>query len=169
MNNPKQRQDWIFEQLVIDGSIRFTTLFRVYLEKFGKISEITFTKDWKKARARFEEYSTKLQQVRLKEVVKAEKVMVQRNILDRMAAMEILTEIAIGKAKRVEGTVVMPSFNERTRAVEVLAKMEGWFAPAEIDLNVNKPSLNPKKLDYKTLKLIAESRVDNSPNAETSR
>jgi hypothetical protein len=65
---------------------------------------------------------------------------VKRNILSKHDALEILTEIAQGKVKKVEGTLIIPSPSDRKGAIESIAKIEGWNAPtkSETDVTINK-------------------------------
>lgn len=68
--------------------------------------------------------------------VKLEKQAVKKAILQKHEALEILTEIAIGKPKRVEGQVIMPTANERRGAIETMAKLEGWEASKKFEHSI---------------------------------
>lgn len=65
-----------------------------------------------------------------------EKQAVKKAILQKHEALEILTEIAMGKPKKVEGQVIMPTANERKGAIETIAKLEGWNAPTKTETEI---------------------------------
>jgi len=67
-----------------------------------------------------------------------EQSVAKRNILTKLEAMEILTEIAQGKAKKIDGKIIMPSFAERKGAIETLGKFDGWIAPTETKVTLDK-------------------------------
>ena len=60
--------------------------------------------------------------------------------------MEILTEIAQGKAKKIDGKIIMPSFTDRKGAIETLGKFDGWIAPTETKLTLDKTE--PIQLEF---------------------
>lgn len=80
-----------------------------------------------------------------------EKEAVKKAILQKHEALEILTEIAIGKPKKVEGQIIMPTANERRGAIETMAKLEGWEAVKKtenININIEKqPMFGDLSLD----------------------
>ena len=89
------------------------------------------------------------------QTIATEKEAVRKAILQKHEALEILTEIAVGKPKKVEGQIVMPSANERRGAIETMAKIEGWEAPKKTEntnINIETPIFgsNPllKNLNY---------------------
>jgi hypothetical protein len=138
---PKDRQDWIFQELVKDKNKTFSEMFSDYLVEFGKISEVTFNIDWKKANATHSEYRESIKNKIIDASAKEEIKAVKKAILNKHEAMEILTEIAIGKAKKVEGTIIIPTASERRGAIETMAKIEGWNAPTKsenINTNIDK-------------------------------
>jgi hypothetical protein len=137
---PKDRQDWIFQELVKDKNKTFSEMFSDYLVEFGKISEVTFNIDWKKANATHSEYRESIKNKIIDASAKEEIKVIKRNILTKHDALEILTEIAQGKVKKVEGTLIIPSPSDRKGAIESIAKIEGWNAPtkSETDVTINK-------------------------------
>lgn len=134
--NPKHRQDWIFNELMQDKNTTYLDMFTKYLQKFTNLSRQTFTLDWKKAQARAEKHHQAINDAIIKESIKLEKTIVKKAILSKHQALEILSEIAQGKAKRVEGQVVMPSPNEQTTAIKTMATLEGWEAPKKTELEI---------------------------------
>jgi hypothetical protein len=130
---PKDRQDWIFQELIKDKNKTFGEMFSDYLVTFGNFSEVTFTIDWKKANKLHLEYRDGIKNKVIEASAKEEIKAVKKAILNKHEAMEILTEIAIGKPKKVEGTIVMPTASERRGAIETMAKIEGWNAPTKAE------------------------------------
>jgi len=61
-----------------------------------------------------------------------EKEAVKSAILSRNEALEILGNIAKGNARKVNNNIMIPTDADRTRAIQQLAKMEGWEAPAKV-------------------------------------
>lgn len=61
---------------------------------------------------------------------------VKWDIMKRNEGMAILSDVARGKAKRVDGVIVMPSFAERTKAIDSLAKIDGWNSPAKVEQSI---------------------------------
>ena len=134
---PKDRQDWIFQELVKDKNKTFSEMFSNYLVEFGKISEVTFNIDWKKANATHSEYRESIKNKIIDASAKEEIKAVKRNILSKHDALEILTEIAQGKVKKVEGTLIIPSPSDRKGAIESIAKIEGWNAPTKSETELS--------------------------------
>lgn len=135
MNNPKTRQQWILDGLKINPSISFRDMFSDYYAKFSK-SEVTFSKDWNKANTELKEYQQIINNAKLEESIATEKEAVKRNILSKLDAMEILTEIAIGKPKKIAGEIIFPSAGERRGAIETMSKIEGWNAPTKQETKI---------------------------------
>lgn len=146
-NNPAYRQNWILDRLKANPIESYNDMFTNYLQNFTN-SRQTFTKDWLKANARFSTYQETINNAKLEESIKIEKEAVKRNILSKNDGLEILTEIAQGKAKKVEGEIFMPSFNERTNAIKTIASLEGWEAPKQIE-DVTKKE--PTEITFKVI------------------
>lgn len=142
MNNPKSRQEWIFDLLISEPTLSNGDCFTRYLQKFTK-SRQTFQKDWNKAQERFKEYIKAVNKAKLEESIKLEKESLKRDILSKHQAMEILTKIAKGNAARFEGKVSIPSASERTKAISELAKFDGWYEPEKHDHTTGGEKLQP--------------------------
>lgn len=128
MNNPKERQEWIYQELIKTPALSYTDCWGKYGVKWGK-KENTFTSDWNKANKRFKEYQRAVNEAKMDASIKEEVKSLKRDILQKHEAQEILTKIARGTATKVDGKVVIPSANERISAVKTLAEQEGWNAP----------------------------------------
>jgi len=56
---------------------------------------------------------------------------IKSSILSRNQCLEILSTIANGTARKINNDVLIPTDADRTRAIQTLAKFEGWEAPAK--------------------------------------
>lgn len=130
MNNPKARQQWILDELKKAPATSYVEMWARYGQKWAK-GKTTFDKDWLKANTDLNEYQQAIKKAKLEQSIETEKEAVKRNILTKLEAMEILTEIAQGKAKKIDGKIIIPSFAERKGAIETLGKFDGWIAPTE--------------------------------------
>lgn len=137
MNNPKARQQWILDELVKLPNISYVEMWARYGQKWAK-GKTTFDKDWLKANTDLNEYQDAIKKAKLEQSIEIEKEAVKRNILTKLEAMEILTEIAQGKAKKIDGKIIIPSFAERKGAIETLGKFDGWIAPTETKVTLDK-------------------------------
>ena len=145
MQNKTAYTDFILTELS-KGNVNYKDVFLVFLSKF-KLSEPTFVKYWKLANETYIKQRKTINDAKLEDSIKIEKESQKTLILDKTARMKIAEEIAIGKAKRVEGTIVMPSPSDRLRALDYLSKIEGDYAPTKQDLNVK--GITPQKVIFK--------------------
>jgi hypothetical protein len=129
MQNKKTYTDFIISELN-KGNVKYNDVCSVFLRKFA-LSRQTFDKYWKQANTIHSEQRETINNAKLEQSIATEKEAVKKAILNKHDALEILTEIAIGKPKKVEGTIVMPTASERRGAIETMAKIEGWNAPTK--------------------------------------
>jgi hypothetical protein len=129
MQNKKTYTDFIITELN-KGNVKYNDVCSVFLPKFA-LSRQTFDKYWKQANKMYSEQRETINKEILSTSIAVEKEAVKRAILNKYEAMEILSEIAIGKPKKVEGTIIIPTGAERRGAIETLAKIEGWNSPTE--------------------------------------
>ena len=76
------------------------------------------------------------------EVLIAEaKESLKKAILTREESLEILSNIAKGVARKLQDEVLIPSDGDRTRAIQQLAKMQGWDEAQRIEntITINNP------------------------------
>ena len=140
--------DFIISELN-NGNVEAEKVCAVFCSKFQK-SERTFYNYWDLANKSHKEQRDLINNAKTEQTIATEKEAVKKAILQKHEALEILTEIAIGKAKKVEGTIVMPTANERRGAIETMAKLEGWEAPKKIEnfnVELNPPTIIFKKPD----------------------
>jgi hypothetical protein len=137
MQNKTAYTDFILTELN-KGNVNYKDVFLVFLSKF-KLSEPTFVKYWKIANETYLEQRKTINDAKLEDSIKTEKEAVKSLVLDKVERMRIAEEIAIGKAKRIEGTIVMPSPSDRLRALDYLSKIEGDYAPNKLDISTENP------------------------------
>ncbi|MDR2586370.1 MAG: hypothetical protein LBC84_09200 [Prevotellaceae bacterium] len=78
----------------------------------------------------------KQEQAKEKVLVEEAKESIKRAILTRYESLETLSTIAKGTARKIGEDVIIPSDGDRIRAIQQLAKMEGWEAPIKTDNTV---------------------------------
>ncbi|MBS9780143.1 MAG: hypothetical protein KGV51_05890 [Moraxellaceae bacterium] len=141
MNNPKTRQQWIYDLLAKQPTLSYAPVFANYKKKWAK-SKTTFDKDWKKAQERFKDFQQKINDEKLKQQIKLEKQAVKRDILDKFEAMELLTQIARGVVTEIEDKTTIPTTADRMKAISELAKFEGWYEP-QTAISINGEDTRP--------------------------
>lgn len=127
--------DFILNELN-KGNVQYKDVYLAFLSNF-KCTEPTFVKYWKIANETYKEQRKAINEAKTEESIRLEKEAVKRDILSKHDAMEILTEIAKGKPKKIEGQIVMPTFADRRNAIDSLAKLEGWNAPTKQETDIN--------------------------------
>ena len=126
----------------IDGELKSGIVKReTVLAKFVKkwqVSPRTFDRAWKIAQERHTEYLNKLNKEKEALTTEAEKEAVKSAVLTKSQRMEIASNIALGKARKIGGEIIIPSDGDRLRALDYLAKVEGDYAPtkSQVDLNL---------------------------------
>ena len=85
----------------------------------------SFDRYWKEANERHLEAQNKLQKEKDSIYIDAEKEALKRNILQKHEALEILSKIAKGTAKKVNEQIIIPTSAEQRGAIETMAKIEG--------------------------------------------
>jgi hypothetical protein len=150
MQNKTAYTDFILTELN-KGNVKYNDVCSVFCSKF-RLSERSFDKYWKLANVTYSEQRTAIDKERLSTTIEIEKEAVKTLILDKVARMKIAEEIAIGKAKRVEGQIVMPSFTERMRALDYLSKIEGDYAPERKEIKSENVDIDLSKLNKDELR-----------------
>ena len=144
------------------------------LARFGKIwqglpnSTRTIDRFIQKAREYNKERQQKQEKVRDEVLIKQTKDAVKTVILSRDNALEILSSIATGKAKKlptkseiIDGKevttnfdIVRPSERDRIAAIGKLADMQGWDAPKKTEFSNTTPTYNILVTGEKTQKTL---------------
>src|SRR5690606_6462128 len=68
--------------------------------------------------------------------IQKQKDAVNKAILTKLERMEIASKIANGVARKIDGNLIVPTDNDRLKALEYLSKIEGDFAPVKQDLSI---------------------------------
>lgn len=154
MNNPKTRQAWILDELKKSPTIGFTDVLTGYLLKFTK-SKVTFSKDWKQATSKFEEYQKKVNQVKedisIKQDVKAFKEGLKTKNERLLTLQKLVDDCFIdlaegktdgeyykgGKPVAYRRKMTNTEYNQTRRTLKDLqaeiSKIEGDYAPAKTE------------------------------------
>ncbi len=123
MNNPKSRQQWVYDLLISEPTLSYGDCFTKYSLNFTKTKR-TFAKDWKQAQARLKEYQKTINEEKLSECIEQEKKAVKRKILDKLGLMEFLSSVITDEGEKT---------NERIKAVGELCKMRGYYEPEKVE------------------------------------
>jgi hypothetical protein len=75
-------------------------------------------------------------------ILETEKERLKSAILTKFERMEIASNIAKGKARKVNDQIIIPTDGDRIRALDYLAKIEGDYAPNKTDINVSSTEIN---------------------------
>ena len=136
MTKTEIRQKWLFNELrkyPMNGYRGFLTM---YIATFGK-SERTFVRDWKEAQKKLKAWNSKVMDTLIaKEVAKGVEEE-KTYLLTRLEVLQYLSDIARGEPYDTDEGKVYPTFRDQLRAIEQLAKMEGWYAPEKQEVNTN--------------------------------
>jgi hypothetical protein len=146
-NNKQAYIDFILNELN-KGNVKYNDVSSLFCSKF-QITERTFNKYWLLSNEVHLEQRQAINAEKLNTTIQTEKESTRRLVLDKIGRMLIAEEIAMGKAKKVEGQIIMPSFSERIRALDYLSKIEGDFAPQQIEHDVKEISIQINRYDSK--------------------
>lgn len=87
------------------------------------------------------------EKVRNEVLVEETKNSLKSSILSRNDKLEVLSNIAQGKGRKVGEELLIPSDGDRIRAIGELNKMQGDYAPEKRDLRVeSKPQPTPEEI-----------------------
>lgn len=116
------------------------------LSKVGKkwqISTRTFDRYYKEAYSTYSARQQAIQKQLERESIEMAKERLKKAILTKEERMEIASDIAKGKAWKVENEVIAPSAGDRIKAMEYLSKIEGDFAAVKQDVTSKGESIAP--------------------------
>ena len=127
-NTPKNRQQWMLEELKKSPLLSYGVIWGKYGATWGK-GQTTFDKDWKQAQKGLKDWQKTINEEVAKQVISAEVEERKKDLFAKMDALKILADIAKGKGREIDGEKFFPSYRERISAITQLSKMEGWEAP----------------------------------------
>ena len=122
-----------------DLNIKLKELFEsgttTYLECQGvirssyQLGNDRYAKQYKEAHKEWSDLKKSTQ----KEVIVANDIdRLEKAILSKNEALQILTEIAKGTKTEVDGNIIVPSPKDRCGAIAEMSRIEGWNAPSKI-------------------------------------
>jgi hypothetical protein len=99
----------------------------VVMANFGKkwqLGNRTFDRYWEVANEAHREQFEAINSAKLEQRIESEKEAVKRDIISKHDALEVLSKIVMGD---------LNANNDKRQSIETMAKIEGWFAPKEIE------------------------------------
>jgi hypothetical protein len=141
MQENKQAYIYFILDELNKGNVKYNDICLLFCTKFD-VTKQTFNKFWKQANEAYKEQREAINEAKFSDSVETEKEALKTLILDKVARMKIAEEIAMGKAKRVEGQIVMPSFADRMKALDYLSKIEGDYTAIKQEVNITTPTIN---------------------------
>lgn len=162
--NPKQRQNWIYDELVKAPALSYGEMFTSYLQRFTNLSRQTFTKDWNKATGRLQDYQKEVNSAKVKasinEEVKAVKIGLKTKI-DRLLILQRLVDecleqlatkqcndtiIVDGNIKNIKRLMNQRELNDTRKTLQSLqseiSKIEGDYATIKTDITTKGEKVN---------------------------
>ena len=107
-----------------------------------QLSQRTFARYWKDANEAYKEVLNKRQKELADISTEVEKERLKMAILTKHERMKIASNIAQGKARKVNDQIIIPTDGDRIRALDYLAKIEGDYAPNKTDIKVSSTEIN---------------------------
>ena len=126
MNNKKIYIDFIIDELN-KGNVQHKDVCSLFLPKFA-LTRQSFDKYWILANDEYKVQREAINQAKIDTTIQMEIQDVRYNVLTKNDALSLLSDIAVN-AKDAD----------RIRAIEVVAKLEGWNSAEKIDLKQVNP------------------------------
>ena len=126
--------DFILDELE-KGNVNHKDVLSVFLPKFASTRQ-TFDKYWKLANERHRDAQHAIKEATEVQTITNELDKLKTLNLTKIDRMKIAESIAMGKAKRVEGQIVMPSPSDQLKALDYLSKIEGDYASIKQDVTL---------------------------------
>jgi len=144
MNNPKDRQQWIYDALVQAPNTNYVEMFAKYTLEFAKSSK-TFDKDWLKANESLKQYQYEVNKAKLKvsitEEVKALKIGIKSK-MDRLMILQTEVEnslIDLESASTISEKVMLRKTIKELQSE--ISKIEGDYAATKTEDVTKKPPI----------------------------
>ena len=134
MTNKRPNKDTCIE-LILSEMDKGTSK-NIVLAKFGKkwrYPEDTFDKHWLEAKELYLERRKEINDAKMEAIKEMEVEAVKRNILSKLDALEILTEIATNQIISDKG---ISNDSDRINAIKTINQMQGYNAPKESKLEI---------------------------------
>lgn len=128
--NKEQYIDFIIDELS-RGNVQYKEVMLAFVSKF-ELTEQTFVRYWKTANERHREAQQAIKKATEVQSIEGELNKLKTLQLTKLDRMKIAEGIAIGKAKRIEGQILVPSPSDQLKALDYLAKIDGDYAPTKL-------------------------------------
>lgn len=122
--------------LELEKGVVFTDCLKLFSTKYDQ-HRATFVNWWKEANLRYQERRQSIQKQLLDESAQNEKERLKRAILTKEQRIEIAANIALGKGRKMEGQLLIPTDSDRLRALDYLSKIEGDYAPTKQEVKAD--------------------------------
>ena len=106
----------------------------------------TFDRYFKQAKEAYSEQREVINKAKLEESIAQEKEAVKRDIMGVNEAKEILTKMARGIGRSMNGRLFYPTDAERRAAIDLLAKMSGWHSAEKQEIKIENGSITDEDL-----------------------
>ena len=127
--------DEIAEYIYVNPDKKRGDIVSFFVEKWHK-SDRTVQRYLAKAQKKVENRIALEQKAKEKIIEQEAGNAVRKNILTRQKALEILTSIAEGSARKISDQLFVPTDRDRIIAIDKLSIMEGWNAASKTDINI---------------------------------
>jgi hypothetical protein len=134
--NKEQYIDFILNELR-KGNVLYVDVCSVFCGNF-RLTERSFDKYWKLANEAHREAQQAIKEAKEVQTITNELDKLKTLNLTKIDRMKIAEGIAMGKAKRIEGQIIVPSHSDQLKALDYLAKIEGDYAPTKQDVKINR-------------------------------
>lgn len=142
--NKEQYIDFIVDELS-KGNVQYKEVMLAFVSKF-ELTEQTFVRYWKTANERHREAQQAIKKATEVQSIEGELNKLKTLQLTKLDRMKIAEGIAMGKVKRIEGQILVPSPSDQLKALDYLAKIDGDYAPAKVaNTNAAGEDVEPKQ------------------------
>jgi hypothetical protein len=159
----------IADILFFNPEKKMSEVLTYFVERCQKNSR-TVNRYIKKAKDYNQTRLEKQAEVKEKAIIKTAEKQAERQAMTRDEAMQILEQIAIGKAKKLptkskkkgneeevtEYEIIYPADRDRISAISKLSDMQGWNAPTKTQIEGNLMPINIEVIDIRTLEIVQE-------------
>lgn len=103
-----------------------------------------FTKQYKEAHS---EWCNLKKEVQDKVIIENDTDRLELSIISKNEALVILSSIAKGNKKEVDGNIIVPSPKDQCGAIAEMSRIQGWLAPTkQANVNPDGSPLEPQKI-----------------------
>ena len=113
------------------GIVERSEVLAIFGEKWQTPTR-TFDRYFKQAKEQHFKRREAIEKEKLTITITQEKKAVKSNIKTKEQLLEKLNEIIDQKTKKVEGQIIMPTFNDVKGAIDLYCKIEGHYAPTKV-------------------------------------